>query len=554
MSISIANHGIQTNKTNETENMIQTKPKHSSTEPLILAIISFFSSLIIGYVLVFKYNIIYVDAWTRALEPLYTVFHPGFHLAAMGFVWNPLPSLLMLPFAIARNIWPPLMRVGFAANILSSLFAGVAVYHLNRIYRRFNIIQPFRILWSLLYLTTPMILLYSSNGMTDGMACATFIACLDGVIAYFNNKSIISIVRASIWLAAAFMIRYEAVPVGALLGLGVFLTIYINERNWKKAQAIAIMLWFLVVSAGLIWMLLNWMIMKNPLYFLTSNYGNSSQISSGTYNNQFMLAASHHLPVAISEVIRFSILFWPFYPVLALVVIIEIFQRKKSFGWPIILASLGSPILQIALLYLHKSADWSRFFIYYIPFGFILMGYAVSKIIQFQALRKVNYIIFSVFSLLIISAFPIDLQAIQNKNWGHGDTGFTLKLLTGNGHNGGESSQPYLIPGIQVANYINSHPQDKVLLSTFHMFGAVPYLKNPNQVVLTNDTDYKSVLDNPRGRVNLILVESPQNVNAKTDTLVSTYPTMWYGGVSWTKLVHQFSNGDRMFEVLSTAP
>lgn len=124
-------------------------------------------SLFVGYQLVFRYHTVMVDAWTRALAGLYVVLH-GFHLAAIGFVWNPLPSLMSIPFAAARDLWPALMQEGFSSNIESAVFAAVGVYYLNKILWRFGFERTPRVLWSLLYAFNPLILLYS--GQTAGIS------------------------------------------------------------------------------------------------------------------------------------------------------------------------------------------------------------------------------------------------------------------------------------------------------------------------------------------------------------------------------------------------
>ena len=533
------------------EKITRTYPKW---EGRILALAVLAVSLFVGYVLVFRYKIIYVDAWTRALEPLYTVFQPGFHLAAIGFVWNPLPSLLMLPFAIFRDVWPPLMQLGFASNILSSLFAGVAVYHLDRILWRFGFGRTARILWCLLYIAAPLILLYSGNGMTDGMACATFIASLDGVIEYFQDGRMSGMIRAGVWIAAAFMIRYEAIPVGGLLGIGIALTIWRSEGNRKKGIAFFILFIFLEVSAVVVWMLLNWMIMKNPLYFLTSHSGNASQVSAGRYNTPFMLAARHHLSIATLEVLGFTVLFVPFLPAAVAVALLQLRRKPDPLGLPLLFASFGAPVLQIVLLYLHKSADWERFFIYYIPFGFILCAYLVYVTRKKWEGLALGAWLPLVACVVLASADFVGFKAIQSPVWGHGDNAFVSRILQGTVRSGGESSSTYMKTGVQIADYINTHPHLTVLLSTFNSFGAIPFIKNPAQVVITNEADFRSVMLNPRGRVNSIIIGDPKAPDAMADVLVRTYPTMYFGGVPWVKFVHQFPGGYRLFHVLPSAP
>lgn len=503
-------------------------------------------SLFVGYQLVFRYHTVMVDAWTRALAGLYVVLH-GFHLAAIGFVWNPLPSLMSIPFAAARDLWPALMQEGFSSNIESAVFAAVGVYYLNKILWRFGFERTPRVLWSLLYAFNPLILLYSGNGMSDGMMCAATIACVEGVITYFHEERVMGLVSAGTWLAAGFMLRYESVPIGAALALGLFIAVRKRTGSWSSAQAAAITLVFPAVAAGIIWMILNGMIMHNPFFFADSHYSNSAQIASGTYNTPDMVAAWYHPLVAITASLGFSVLFWPFIPVAVVLGVLLLLKREMPAVWPLLFGAFAVPAFQAMLLWDHKSAEWDRFFIYYIPFGFVLCGLAIAHL----GARLRQWIPVAVCLLLVAGDF-VTWQALQSSVYGHGDN-WVIQRLHGRASLGGESSNSYVAGGKEVSSYVNAHPKLKILLSTFTTFAAVPYVARPAQIVISNDSDYVATLQDPRGRINAILV-APNSVGAGLSRITRTYPTMWAGGVPWTRLIHQFPNGDRLYAVGPSAP
>jgi hypothetical protein len=508
--------------------------------------------LVVGYELVFRYQLVQVDAWTRALEAFYATMPPSFHLAAMGFIWNPLPSLLALPLAELRWIWPSLMTVGFASNIISSLFAAVGAIYLDRLLWRFGLGRTARILWVLLYVLNPLVLYYTANGMSDGMMAAAAIACLEGVVAYLETDRLTSLVSASCWIAAGFMTRYESVPIGAALGIGIAIAVYRRSGDRRKAEAAAVMFYVPIFCAGVIWMLLNWMIEKSPLYFLDSADSNAKQISSGGYNTPLVLAAAHHLGAAAGDVLHFTILFWPFLPLVAIMLLVQLKRGVDPVGTPILLAAFGAPLLQLALLYLHKSAAWSRFFIYYIPFGVMLLGalyyYLRPRLSKWATITVPLFLTF-----VLLSADLVTWNALHSHRWGHGVASALAQIQQ---VRPGEivPTNPYVLSGEQMAAYINTHPNLKVLVSTFSTFELVPFVRNTSQLVITNDSDFKAVLQNPLGRVNAILVVPPNNIDSKSDPIVRQYPTMWSGGLPWAKLVHQFPNQYRLFRITSSAP
>ena len=59
----------------------------------------------IGYLLVMRYNLFDPDATSRVANADYVISSRDPHLSAIGFVWNPLPSL------VEGKYWPPVGRV-----------------------------------------------------------------------------------------------------------------------------------------------------------------------------------------------------------------------------------------------------------------------------------------------------------------------------------------------------------------------------------------------------------------------------------------------------------
>jgi hypothetical protein len=107
-------------------------------------------------------------------------------------------------------------------------------------------------------------------------------------------------------------------------------------------------------------------------------------------------------------------------------------------------------------------------------------------------------------------------------------------------------------PSRAEAAYINAHPHWKVLLDTFNFWGVIPFVKRPSQVIVTADTNFQSILHNPRGRVNIIFDRAPAAIGS-LDAVDLAYPTMYNGGLNWVRLVRQFPN-TRIYEVLANAP
>ncbi|HMC08647.1 MAG TPA: ABC transporter, partial [Actinomycetota bacterium] len=80
--------------------------------PIFLAAFGLY--LVVAALLVFRYSSFANDAQARTANAYYVMFSRDPHLAAIGFVWNPLPSLSVMPVLALKVLWPALARRAFA--------------------------------------------------------------------------------------------------------------------------------------------------------------------------------------------------------------------------------------------------------------------------------------------------------------------------------------------------------------------------------------------------------------------------------------------------------
>src|SRR5260370_36575040 len=75
----------------------------------------------------------------------------------------------MLPLLPFRIVFTQLVQLGFAANIVSAVFMGGAVYLTWRILNDLAIARPWRLALTLLFALHPMIIFYGANGMSEAL-------------------------------------------------------------------------------------------------------------------------------------------------------------------------------------------------------------------------------------------------------------------------------------------------------------------------------------------------------------------------------------------------
>ena len=75
--------------------------------------------LVVGILLDFKYLSFNGDAMARMANGFYILYSRDRHLAAIGFVWNPLQSILDLGPLLFYHLWTPLASRDFAGSLVS---------------------------------------------------------------------------------------------------------------------------------------------------------------------------------------------------------------------------------------------------------------------------------------------------------------------------------------------------------------------------------------------------------------------------------------------------
>ena len=91
-------------------------------ERLLAFFLPFAGYLSVAVLLDLVYHSVVGDATSREANAYYVFFSNDPHLAAIGFVWNPLTSLTEMPLILLKGLWPALTAEAFASGIMSSVF------------------------------------------------------------------------------------------------------------------------------------------------------------------------------------------------------------------------------------------------------------------------------------------------------------------------------------------------------------------------------------------------------------------------------------------------
>ena len=498
--------------------------QHFGAEPWVIGSLFAIAYLALGVWLALEFGVI-GDTLARTANAHFVLFGRDPHLGAIGFVWNPLPSLLTIPLVALKDLWPPLVERGIAASVVSAAFGGLSIVYMIRIMRRLLVKDGTRRLVVLAYATNPAIIYYGANGMTEMPLIASLLAAVDGLLAYLKDRRAVDLVKSGAWLVVAFAMRYETVPwamfVVLVLSIGLARVQprdLPEQRHREWVSGFSIVLLAPLAYAISTWLFLNWAIMGDAFYFLTSSYGNASQTATGAYDYNSAVAAGGD----VVGTLRFGLQQIWLWPPIVLAVIGGVIQglrdTRERNAWALMLvaAALSIPLFQLLMVFQGASAGWVRFFLPMIPFGYLCIVYSV-RMIRTRHFRRLTWI-FAFAALL--SGHLFSFGALQPSS----------ALAQ-------EDPSKYRNDGL-VAAYLDER-DGVVLTDTFLSYPIVLQSADPDGFLITSNRGFKDVVEDPASEVDAILVPEPTGLG-QYDAINSTYPTLWADGTEWTEFVTEF--------------
>ncbi|MCK9893718.1 hypothetical protein [Frankia sp. AgB32] len=222
------------------------------------------------------------DALSRTANGYYTVFSRDPHLAAVGFVWNPLPSLAQIPLLPLATVWPEFAYRGVAAAVQSALFMAGAVVYFRRTCLELGA-GP-RVAWALtvLFAVHPEIAYYGMNGMSEGSFLFFLLAATAALTRWVRTRASNPLAGAGLALGAAYLTRYETVAAGLVTTVFVGLVAYRRTRGpatLRRSAALGDMtvLALPFVFSFAVWAITSSLIIDSPFAQFTSANGNTAQ-------------------------------------------------------------------------------------------------------------------------------------------------------------------------------------------------------------------------------------------------------------------------------------
>lgn len=459
------------------------------------------------------------DGQSRVANGYFTVFSRDPHLAAIGFVWNPLPSLAAIPFLLLSPIFPIFASAGLAGAMVSAICGAGAAALLWKLLWRISTPRSGRLVLTAFFAVQPLILIGSADGASESMLLLTCLLAADSLLAWVSDRDPRRLVVVGLGLALAYLTRYEAVGPAALVIAAVLVLTWLrggpHRRDFAANDAMLVGAPFIAVFAG--WAITSKLIVGEWFATFSSVYGNSAQVAASRAEIEW--ATSSGMGGALGYLAAQLVATSPLVVPLLIASIALSIRRRDLRPWAPI-GILGAVWAFDAFAFLSgTSFGWLRFQVAAVPLGAFLAAYLWSEA---RPAGRPKLRAWAAAGVIIA------LGASTSVSWlvmGDRKLAREEALMTDAAASGQREMER------NIAAYIDglSLPPGSVLSDVAYSSSIVLASRNPSEFVITPDRDFAACVADPTGH-HVLYALVPMPSQAQGDAVLRAYPGFFDDG------------------------
>ncbi|ULE35458.1 hypothetical protein K3G64_03165 [Mycobacterium sp. IDR2000157661] len=519
---------------------------------------------VVGAVLAMRYNIFDGDGLSRVANAGYVVLSRDPHLSAIGFVWNPLPSLIEIPLVPLSRWWPELRTFGLAGAVQSSLFMAGSAMMVRQIAIDRSVPNAYRLIVVGCFALNPMIVLVAAFGLSEAATMFCVLWCARHLLRWVGSMRTTDLAGAGLALGVGYLARYDVLATAAGVAVLVAAVAYRRSARETRTQSMlvcSIIAVFPTVMAVTIWAVTSWVISGELFATVTSVYGNASQVevarmrggeAAFTTGNWRLIAA----------------LLWAMQPfagiAVAVAVVAAALTRTADTLVPV--ATFGAMLAFV--VWGQFTGNTFNLFRYYLPAIPLVLVIALALWTTTSGpprwrrlesrLKRLGVVLVCASAVIGV---PVTSRSMFNANLGVRQQLAAVTSLFGGGQDA--YAQPTRRIGYDdrlVARHLDRKnlPPGSVLMDTSTSWLVWLASEDPKQFVITSDFDFTTALNRPWDMgVKYFVISNPRSSAASAIQL--RYPTMWADGAGIGELAFQVDGTNnehrwRVYRVVEPTP
>jgi hypothetical protein len=539
------------------------RPRRWRREGLVVGAAAASVYLAAAVLLDLVYNSLPSDAVSRMANGFYVLYSGDPHLAAIGFVWNPLTSLADIVPLLFKGWWPALASHDMAGSLVTVCAMTGTVHQLRASLYEWGVSRSHRLALTALFALSPMTIFYAANGMSEALYMFCLVATTRYVCRWVRHDDLKALVYGAIALSLGYLARNETIGAALLLSVVVFGVSRSRTQGPNRARLLGALTDvtiavgpFATALAG--WATASYVITKQPFRQFQTNavIVHASGFTAGSLTTRLVheiTALEALAPIVPIALIAGAVFAW----------------RRRDAQFLVPIAVLGGGLgFSLVSYFDGLLLPWLRFYILVIPLCFLVVGYLLSPPVK-QTLptridparrtgiratpsadvpadraRRPRAVVVGALGLVAIVAmavsWPTSARAMLNPNIGTGYESQNLGFIFHRHLSAQDRAAKDAFAAVQaIDRYVTSlHlPNGSILVD--NDVGCVPQIltsiPNDKVFVIPNDRDFQQVLADPLTfRTRYLLVSGGTR---NLDSVRAAFPDLGMpGGV--TKLTH----------------
>jgi hypothetical protein len=510
---------------------------------------SFAVYAVLGALLDFRYESYLRDTQGRLANAFYVFFSRDPHAAAIGFVWNPLSSVSMMPLLFLKDIWPGLVTRAYAANLMSAVFMAASVWVLHEMLREFGVRRGARIALTVCFALHPMMVVYGASGMSEALFIYTLMLACRRLARWIEGRQTWDLALGGAAMGFSYLTRNEAVAPAFVATLVVFGLTMVRTPSDLRTKAVRACVSSFVFAAPAffafwLWAVMSWVIVGHPFEAFSNAWGTANRLAaSGDYFESTRGGLSNPAFLAL-QLLGLAPLLLP-----ALAAACWTGFRFRDARVLAALTVPGGVVLFAVVGFLAgQEAGWLRYQILVVPTMFVVAGCALARPARpARPVQRLRWVRGSAALLIAASVGLVSMGTaaltIADTRLGHEEHDLVLPLFKPDADYQFKYRQR-TAEGITAYLDAKHLPRGSVIMDTGSPCVSMIVLAthDPKQFVITNDRDFKPILADPAlFRAKYLLVPHNAGIGG-LNAINRAFPTMYESGAGIAELEHEFTD------------
>ena len=492
----------------------------------------FIAYAVLGMWLLYGIDYVIGDALARSAAARYVVAGRDPHLAAIGFVWLPLPTFVQIPFAWVLG---PFGLAAAAGPISTAVAAALTFPVLAKTMRVLDVDPAFATAILAIYTLNPVTAFYAANGMSESLFFLFLALSLLGYVSWLRDRKPIQLATLGFALAGAMLVRYETVALMVVFGAGVAFQAR-KERRLLLASTTVMP----GVYALLLWLAMSFVLVGDAFFFATGFGSGGPSLAAPWLPRERTLA--NGVAYALDRSLRFGAPFLAFGLIILVVAGRRLIARTRSRsvlqGLVIVAAGAVFPAHVAFLMSGNRTWGNPR---YFTPL-LVVAAVAAAWLFRETRGRRERRWQSVALRLAVVTAFAA------------GCLGATVSFA--DPKVSAVESEPYVfgrLPGLSIARTAGAFPidtwrsiardldrrlraDDLVIADTHVSFPAVLFTKHPDRFMIPSDRDYEELVASRLAPVTYAIFGAGQAAAGHPQAAVKALITSPPAGFQWVTI------------------